>query len=59
MRAGIIQEPNAQGVYTAYNINPAPVTVNGVTYPTAICPAGACDPRGIGMSSLVSKIWNT
>ncbi len=29
---------------------PAPVTVNGVTYPSAICPAGACDPRGIGIS---------
>jgi hypothetical protein len=59
LRAGVIQVQNAQGVYTAYNLNPAPVTVNGVTYPTAVCPAGACDPRGIGISSIVNKIWST
>jgi hypothetical protein len=59
LRAGVIQVQNAQGVYTAYNLNPAPVTVNGVTYPTAICPAGACDPRGLGVSSVVNKIWST
>jgi hypothetical protein len=58
LRAGVITVPNTQGVYTAYNINPAPVTVNGVTYPSAVCPAGACDPRGIGISSIVSTIWN-
>jgi hypothetical protein len=59
LRAGVIQVPNAQGVYQAYNLNPNPVSVNGVTYPSAVCPAGACDPRGIGMSSVTSKIWNT
>jgi hypothetical protein len=58
-RAGVIQVQNTAGVYTAYNLNPAPVTVNGVTYPTAVCPAGACDPRGIGISSIVNKIWST
>ena len=58
MRAGIIQVPNAAGVYTPYNLNPGPVTVNGVTYPSAICPAGACDPRGIGINPVVSGIWN-
>jgi hypothetical protein len=58
-RAGVIQVQNTQGVYTAYNLNPAPVTVNGVTYPTAICPAGACDPRGLGLNSIVNKIWST
>jgi len=57
-RAGIIQEPNTAGVYQAYNINPYPVTVNGTTYQPAVCPAGACDPRGIGMSSQVAKLWN-
>jgi Carboxypeptidase regulatory-like domain len=57
--AGVIQVQNAQGVYQAYNLNPVPVTVNGVTYPTAICPAGACDPRGLGISPIVSKIWST
>jgi hypothetical protein len=58
LRAGIITVPNTQGVYTSFNINPGPVTVNGVTYPSAICPAGACDPRGIGISPVVSTIWN-
>jgi hypothetical protein len=58
LRAGIIQVPNAQGVYTPYNINPSPVTVNGVTYQSAVCPAGACDPRGIGISPTVSKLWS-
>jgi hypothetical protein len=58
-RAGVIQEPNAtNGAYTAYNINPYPVTVAGVTYQPAVCPAGACDPRGIGMSPQVAKLWN-
>lgn len=53
LRAGIIIENG-----TPYNINPYPLTVNGVTYPA--CPAGAnyCDPRGLGMNSLVSTIWN-
>ncbi len=58
LRAGIIQEPDASGVYHAYNLNPNPVTVNGVTYPTAICPSGPCDPRGIGISPVISQIWN-
>ncbi len=57
--AGVIQVPNTAGVYTPYNINPGPVTVGGVTYPSAVCPGGACDPRGIGISPIVSKIWNT
>ena len=34
------------------------MTVNGVTYPPAICPAGACDPRGIGLNPIVSQIWS-
>jgi hypothetical protein len=57
-RAGVIQEPNTAGVYTPYNINPYPVTVGGTTYQPAVCPAGACDPRGIGMSPQVAKLWN-
>ena len=28
------------------------------TYQPAICGAGACDPRGIGINSLVSQLWN-
>ena len=57
MRAGVIQVPNAAGVYTPYNLNPNPVTVNGVTYQPAVCPAGACDPRGIGLNPVVNQIW--
>ena len=59
LRNGIIQLPDNGGVYHAYNLNPAPVTVNGVQYPTAQCPIGACDPRGLGMSPIISKLWNT
>jgi hypothetical protein len=58
LRAGVIQVPNAAGVYQAYNLNPGPVTVAGVTYPTATCPAGACDPRGIGLNPIVNQIWS-
>ncbi len=58
LKAGVIQITEGSA-HVAYNLNPAPVTVGGVTYPSAICPAGACDPRGIGLNSLVSKIWNT
>src|SRR5579883_773082 len=58
LRAGVIQVPNAQGVYTPYNLNPNPVTVNGVTYNPAVCPAGSCDPRGIGLNPIVNQIWS-
>lgn len=58
LRNGIIQLPDSGGIYHAYNLNPSPVTVNGVTYPTATCPSGACDPRGLGMSPVISAIWN-
>jgi Carboxypeptidase regulatory-like domain len=57
LKAGVIQLPNAAGVYQAYNINPFPVTVNGTTYQPAVCPAGACDPRGLGLNPLVAKTW--
>lgn len=58
LRAGVIQIQNASGTYVPYNLNPYPVTVNGTTY--AAC-GGApwCDPRGIGINPVVSKIWNT
>lgn len=59
MRAGVIQIPNASGVYQAYNINPYPVTVNGVTYQPAVCSTGAlCDPRGLGLNPIVNQIWS-
>jgi len=54
LRAGVIQI-NEGGTYVPFNINPNPVTVNGTTYaPNCI----GCDPRGIGINSLVSQIWN-
>jgi len=59
MRAGVIQVPNSAGAYIPYNLNPGPVTVAGVTYAPAVCPAGSCDPRGLGLNPIVSKIWNT
>ncbi|MBV8842871.1 MAG: carboxypeptidase regulatory-like domain-containing protein [Bryobacterales bacterium] len=60
LRNGIIQIPNSAGVYQAYNLNPVPVTVSGVTYQPAICSNGSfCDPRGLGFNPIVQKIWNT
>src|SRR5438067_9024173 len=61
LRAGVIQVQDANGTFQPYNLNPVPVTVNGVTYQPAACPAspnGLCDPRGIGLNSQVSQIWN-
>jgi hypothetical protein len=58
LRAGVIQIPNSAGTYVPYNLNPNPVTVNGVTYQPAVCPAGACDPRGIGLNPIVNQIWS-
>ena len=59
MRAGVIQIPNSAGTYVPYNLTNAPVTVNGVTYPVAQCPAGACDPRAtVGINPIVNDIWS-
>jgi hypothetical protein len=56
LRAGVIQI-NQGGKWTPYNLNPVPVTVNGVTYQPATCGGQLCDPRGIGMNSIVSQLW--
>jgi hypothetical protein len=37
-----------------YNLNPVPV--NGIA--PSQCPAGPCDPRGLGINPLVQQIWN-
>jgi len=64
MRAGVIFVPNSSGTYLPYNLNPNPVTakdpVTGqmTTYPSAVCPAGGCDPRNLGLNPIVSKIWS-
>jgi hypothetical protein len=59
LRAGVIQVADASGKFQAYNLNPAPVTVNGVTYQPAQCGSSLCDPRGIGISPVIQKIWST
>ena len=53
-----MQFADANGVVQVYNLNPTPVTYNGVTYMPAQCPAGPCDPRGIGINPLVQQMWN-
>ncbi|MBV8770707.1 MAG: carboxypeptidase regulatory-like domain-containing protein, partial [Deltaproteobacteria bacterium] len=58
--AGVIQLPTGPGgAYVPYNLNANPVTVGGVTYQPAVCGTGPCDPRGIGINPIVSRIWNT
>lgn len=63
MRAGVLQMNNSAGQLTPYNLNPVPVTVNGVTYQPAQCSfggsVGPCDPRGLGVNPTIQKIWNT
>jgi hypothetical protein len=60
MRAGVIQVL-VSGNYAPYNLNPNPVTVNGVTYQPAKCGSAGnpCDPRGIGLNPIVKQIWST
>jgi hypothetical protein len=50
----------------AYNLNPTPVAYNGPAtsvltpgevVPSAVCPAGPCDPRGLGISTTQQTIW--
>jgi hypothetical protein len=57
-RAGVIQVPDASGKYVPYNLNPVPVTVNGVTYQPAQCGGALCDPRGIGLNPVVNQLWS-
>jgi hypothetical protein len=56
-RAGVILLPTASGAIQGYNINTAPVTVNGTTYQG--CGAtSSCDPRGLGVNPLIQSIWS-
>ncbi|MBV9889052.1 MAG: carboxypeptidase regulatory-like domain-containing protein, partial [Acidobacteria bacterium] len=63
MDQGILQFAGA-----AYNLNPGPVTYTGPStsilttgqvVPSAVCPAGPCDPRGLGMSPTVQSMFTT
>ncbi|HKF23981.1 MAG TPA: carboxypeptidase regulatory-like domain-containing protein, partial [Candidatus Angelobacter sp.] len=59
LRAGVIQIKSGSTI-TAYNVNPFPVTVNGVTYAPASCNGGApgnCDPRTIGLNPVINQLW--
>jgi hypothetical protein len=58
LRAGVIQVADANGKYQPYNLNPTAVMVNGVTYQPAQCGTSLCDPRGLGLSPTVQKLWN-
>ncbi|MGH9641389.1 MAG: carboxypeptidase-like regulatory domain-containing protein [Terriglobales bacterium] len=58
LKMGVLKLPNSAGVVTAYNMNPFPVTLNGATYQPAQCGGQNCDPRGIGINSLVRQVWN-
>jgi hypothetical protein len=44
-----------------FNLNPIPVTYNGVTYAAnygcAAAPGGVCDPLMLGLNPVVSQIW--
>jgi Carboxypeptidase regulatory-like domain len=65
LEQGILQFKDASGVVQAYNLNPTPVTVNGITYQPALCPgdlasgvpAGRCNPLGLGISPTVQAMW--
>lgn len=50
LRLGLLTD-DANG--KLYNLNPTPVTYNGITYPGT-----ALDPRGKGIDPVVQQIWN-
>jgi hypothetical protein len=50
MKAGVLQ---FGGQF--YNLNPGPVTVNGVTYPGS---GSTLDPRGLGLAPSIAAVWN-
>ena len=53
MRLGVIQLQDSSGHYHAYDLNPFPVTYNGITYQPAMCGGQLCDPRGLGLNPVV------
>jgi hypothetical protein len=58
LREGIIQVQNAAGTYIPYNLTPNPIVFQGQTLMPAQCPAGSCDPRGLGLNPIVNDIWS-
>src|SRR6185437_10696783 len=54
LRDGIVQATDSSGNNQEYNLNPT--TVDGIA--PAVCPAGSCDPRGLGISPTVQTLWD-
>jgi hypothetical protein len=50
LRLGLLTDDKSGKIY---NLNPTPVSFNGVTYPGT-----TLDPRGKGISPIVQQIWN-
>jgi hypothetical protein len=58
LREGIIQLPNSSGVIVPYNLTNQTINFNGQALAPAQCPAGPCDPRGLGLNPIVNQIWS-
>ena len=56
LRLGLLTDTTTGAI--DYNLNNAPVTFNGTTYPANYGCTGLCDPLGLGLNPLVSQIWN-
>ncbi len=62
MKAGVLLFPVNGGTCSAgdksgcqaFNLNPGPVTVNGVTYPGS---GNTLDPRGFGLDPTIATVW--
>jgi len=50
---GCAQNPSSISQCNVYNLNPTPVTYQGVTYP-----GSNLDPRGLGINSTVTQLWS-
>jgi Carboxypeptidase regulatory-like domain len=57
LQLGLLSDSKAPGQID-YNLNNAPVTYNGTTYPANYGCTGLCDPQGLGLNPLVSQIWS-
>jgi len=59
MKQGILQFKDSSGAIQYYNLTKADVMnpVTGQLLPVAQCPAGACDPRGLGISPTIQSMW--
>jgi len=56
LRLGLLTDSTTGAI--DYNLNNAPVTYKGVTYPANYGCLGQCDPLGLGLNPLVSQLWS-